>query len=70
MKLSNEEKIIEMLEKILKVLSLQVGSDKSITERVSLLKLAEVDNRTIAQVLGVTEATVRTLASRSKISRK
>ncbi len=65
-KLSNEEKIIDTLEKMLRVLSLQVGSDKSTTEKVNLLKLAGIDNKTIAKVLNTTEATVRTLSSRKK----
>ena len=70
MKQSNEEKIISLLEKILKVVSLQVASNKSITERVGLLALAEVDNKTIAKILNISTATVRTLASRSKRSNK
>lgn len=70
MKQGNEEKIIDILEKILKVVSLQVASDKSITERVNLLTLAEVDNKTIARVLNISEASVRALASRSKRSSK
>jgi len=70
MKKTNEEKIIELLEKILKVVSLQVASDKSITERVNLLTLAEVDNKTISKVLNISEASVRALASRSKRSSK
>lgn len=70
MKQSNEDKIIKILEKILKVISLQVASDKSITERVNLLTLAEVDNKTIAKILGVSEPTVRTLASRSRKNNK
>jgi len=67
MKKTNEEKILEVLENILKVVSLQVGTDKSITERVKLLKnLAGLDNKTVAQLLNVSEATVRALASQSK----
>jgi DNA-binding NarL/FixJ family response regulator len=65
-KLPNEEKIIDTLEKILRVLSLQVGADKSTTEKVNLLRLAGIDNKTIAKVLNTTEATVRTLSSRKK----
>ena len=60
---SVEEQILERLDQILRVMSLQVGAEKSITERVGLLKLAGLDNKTIAKVLGTTEATVRALAA-------
>ena len=65
-KQSPEEKILEKLDKILRVLSLQVASDKSITERVKLLKMAGIDNKTIAKILGTSEASVRALASQSR----
>lgn len=65
-KLSPEEKILEKLDKILRVLSLQVASDKSITEGVRLLKMAGIDNKTIAKSLGTSEASVRALASKSR----
>lgn len=64
-KRSPEEQIIDKLDKILRILSLQVGANESITERVRLLKLGGIDNKTIAKVLNTTEATVRTLSSRS-----
>jgi hypothetical protein len=67
--MTEEKKLIELLEKILRVLSLQVGADKSITERVNLLKSLGIDNKTIADVLGTSQASVRTLSSLSK-SRK
>jgi hypothetical protein len=63
---TNEEKILETLEKILRVVGLQVGADKSLTERVNLLKLADIDNKTISEILNTTELTVRVLASQSK----
>ncbi|MBI2039405.1 MAG: hypothetical protein HYT22_04010 [Candidatus Niyogibacteria bacterium] len=69
-KIPKEEKTIELLEKILRVLSLQVGADKSITERVNLLKSLGIDNKTIADVLGTSQASVRTLSSLSKKSKK
>jgi len=61
--MSHEDKVERFLELILRVLCLQVGSDKSVTERVRLLKMAGLDNRTIASVLNTTDATVRALAS-------
>ncbi len=63
---NTEEKILYTLEQILKVLSLQVGSDKSLTERVVLLKSIGLDNKTIALILRTTELSVRVLASQSK----
>ena len=60
------KQILEALEKILRVVSLQVGADKSITERVNLLKLAGLDNKTIASVLNTTDATVRAISSDTK----
>lgn len=65
-KFSSEGEIIDKLDKIMRILSLQVGADKSITERVNLLKLAGIDNKTIAKVLNTTDAAVRALASRSR----
>jgi len=61
-----DEVIIDKLDKILRVLSLQVGADKSITERAWLLKLAGLDNETIAEVLNTNSASIRTLISRAK----
>jgi hypothetical protein len=63
---SELEDVIALLEKILRVVSLQVGEGKSITERARLLKLAGIDNRTIAEVLGTTDATVRTITANYK----
>lgn len=59
-----EEKILEKLDIIIHILSLQVGIDKSITERSRLLKLAGVDNKTLAKIFNTSEATIRTLISR------
>jgi DNA-binding NarL/FixJ family response regulator len=53
----------EKLDILIKVASIQVGEDKSITERARLLKLAGVDNQTIADVLNTSPATVRSLTS-------
>lgn len=58
-----DAQILERLDLILKVLSIQVAADKSLTERVRLLKLAGVDNKTIAEVFNTTPASVRVLAS-------
>ncbi len=72
MKLSTEAQILEKLDQMLRLIAVQVASDKSVTERARLLKLAGLDNRTIADVLNTTDAAVRTLTSnlRKRPSRK
>lgn len=64
---SNEEKLLaelnERLDVLIKVVCIQVGEDKSTTERARLLKLAGVDNQTIALVLNTSPQVVRTLTS-------
>lgn len=71
MKQTTEEKILDTLEKILKVLSLQIAPDKLNSERINLLKLAGLDNKTIASVLNTTEATVRmNPKSKAKVATK
>ena len=65
-----DEQILERLDLILKVLSLSVGAEKSLTERVRLLKLAGMDNDTIASVLNTTPGTVRTLGSNLRTRRR
>ena len=65
--INNEEKLLallnEKLDVLTKVVSIQVGAEKSTTERARLLKMAGVDNRTIADVLNTSVAVVRTLTS-------
>lgn len=67
MPLTNEEKLLselnEKIDVLIKVVSIQVGADKSTTERARLLKMAGVDNQTIADVLNTSVAVVRTLTS-------
>ncbi len=60
---STDEQILEKLDQILKVLSMQVGFDKSLTERARMLKLAGLENQAIADVLNTSVQTVRTLTS-------
>ncbi len=60
---STDDEIIDRLDQILRVLALQVAADQSLTERARLLKIAGMDNRTIAEVLNTSDATVRTLTS-------
>lgn len=60
---SKDELFIEKLEIMIRLLALLIASDRSVTEGAQALKLAGVDNKTIAKVLNTTEATVRTLTS-------
>jgi len=64
--MTDEKIIIEKLDQILRVISIQVGVDKSITERARLLKLAGLDNQTIADILNIPITSVYTLTSNLK----
>ena len=58
------------LDLLIKVVSIQVGSDKSMTERARLLKMAGLDNQAIADVLNTSAATVSVLTSNLRARRK
>lgn len=64
------EELVERLDLILRVLALQVAEGKSMTERARLLKMAGLDNKTIAEVLNTSDATVRTLTSNLRSKKK
>ncbi|OGO38036.1 MAG: hypothetical protein A2Z03_04085 [Chloroflexi bacterium RBG_16_56_8] len=66
---SNDEQIVEKLDQILRVISIQVGADKSLTERARLLKLAGLENQVIADILNTSVETVRALTSNLRVSR-
>lgn len=66
---SNEDKILEKLDLILRVLALQVVSDKSVTDGARALKMAGLDNQTIADVLNTSASTVRTLTSNLRLKK-
>lgn len=59
--------ILDRLELILNLLGLQVATDKSITEGARLLKMAGLDNRTIANILNTSDGTVRTLTANLRV---
>lgn len=61
--MKTDEQIAELLSQILKVQAIQAASDKSVTEGARLLKLAGLDNQTIAEVLNTSAGTVRTLTA-------
>jgi uncharacterized spore protein YtfJ len=67
---NNEEQILEKLDQILRVLALQVASDKSITEGARLLKIAGLDNQTIADVLNTTPQTIRAVTANLRKHKK
>jgi len=55
--------LIERVDILTRVVSIQVAGDKSTTERARILKMAGLDNQTIAEVLNTSPATIRTLTS-------
>ncbi len=55
--------LIEKVEVLTKVVSIQVAADKSTTERARILKMAGLDNQTIADILNTSPGTIRTLTA-------
>lgn len=66
--METDARVIELLSQILKVQAIQAASDKSVTEGARLLKLAGLDNQTIAEVLNTSPGTVRTLTANLRAS--
>lgn len=64
---TSDGKIVELLTQLLRVQAIQAASNKSITEGARLLKLAGLDNQTIAEVLNTSPATVRTLTANLRL---
>jgi hypothetical protein len=67
-----EKLLLELNDKIdvlIKVTGIQVGQDKSVTERARLLKMAGMDNQTIADVLNTSVAAVRTYTTNLRVRR-
>jgi hypothetical protein len=60
------EDISNKLDSILRVLSLQVTADLSMTDAAELLKKTGMDNRTIAAVLNTNPEVIRVLIARRK----
>ena len=65
------EEILERLDLAINLLAFLVASDKSISEAARVLKMAGLDNRTIASVLNTTDGTIRTVTSnlRTRVGR-
>ncbi len=62
-----DAEILDRLDRLIRVVALQVASDKSMTEGARLLKLAGLDNQTIAEVLNTSSAVIRTLTSNLRV---
>jgi len=63
---STGKQILEKLDQILKILSIQIGTNLGLTERASLLKQVGLDNQAVAEVLNVSVRTVRILTSKRR----
>lgn len=57
------EELIEKIDILTKVVGINVVADKSTTERARILKLAGMDNQSIAKILNTSQGTIRTLTS-------
>jgi len=60
------DQILKKLDQILRVLSAQASSESSLTERARLLKIAGLDNATIAEVLNTSQGTIRVMTAHLK----
>jgi DNA-binding NarL/FixJ family response regulator len=67
MTMPNEVRLLtdvkERLDLVINLLGLLVSSDRSITEGARALKMAGLDNKTIAEIMNTTEGTIRTVTS-------
>lgn len=61
------EEILDRLDLLVNLTALSVASEKSITEGARLLKMAGLDNRTIASILNTTDATVRVVTANLRV---
>lgn len=69
--MTHDQKVIDLLTQILKVTALQVAqSQSSVTDGARLLKLAGLDNQTIADVMNTSTATIRTLTANLHLKKK
>jgi hypothetical protein len=63
------QELNDKIDVLIKVTGIQVGQDKSVTERARLLKMAGVDNQTIAAVLNTSVGAVRTYTANLRARR-
>jgi len=59
----SKDPVATLLEKILMVLAIQAAANQSISQGARLLKIAGLDNVTIARLLGTDPKTVSTLTT-------
>lgn len=64
------EDLNEKIDILTRVVGIQVGVGKSTTERARLLKLAGLDNQTIADVLNTSTGAVRSLTANLRTRRR
>ncbi len=70
MAISTEEQILERLDQIVKILALQLVSEKNtVTDGARSLKFAGLDNKTISELLNVDVTVIRTLTSNLRTGR-
>lgn len=66
----SDDQVVSLLEKILRVQAIQVSAGKGVTEGARLLKLAGLDNQTIADIMNTTPATVRAVTTNLRARRR
>ena len=64
------EDLNDKIDILTRVVGIQVGVGKSTTERARLLKLAGLDNQTIADVLNTSTGAVRSLTANLRTRRR
>lgn len=62
--------LLAKIDVLTKVVGIQVAADKSTTERARVLKMAGLDNQSIADILNTSIATIRTLTSNLRTRRR
>jgi len=62
--------LVRKVEILTNVTAIQVGAEKSLTERARLLKMAGLDNQSIADVLNTSVGTVRVLTTNLRTGRR
>jgi hypothetical protein len=61
---------LDVLIKVVGFFAIEMSGDKSTTERARLLKMAGMDNQTIADILNTSSGTIRTLTANLRTQRR
>jgi hypothetical protein len=64
------EELNERIDVLIRVVGIQVGTGKSTTERARLLKMAGLDNKTIAEVLNTSSNVISVLTANLRTRRR